>query len=302
VGAAALRVDWPEPEYLAGLAADEQPLAAALAAAIRPASPVLVLCGDRSADRGTGALPAFLAQELGVPQALGLVSLTWPDSPGAGMGDRPGALTGERRLPGGWRERLSIALPAVCSVEAAGIRLRRAPLDAVLAARRADLPVVIPDARAGHLLQVGPARPYRPRTHQVPAAPAGSARERLAELSGVLTQRDPPALIGPADPARAAEALLGYLRRNGFAQDAPVPDDKSSTDQPSPAGQGSPPDGGSSPDHGSPPEEVGSPDQASPPDPASPPDQASPPEPAGVNDAAGGQPADSRSARPPGPG
>jgi electron transfer flavoprotein beta subunit len=224
-GAAALRVDWPEPEYLAGLAADERALAAALATAIRtstsPASPTslagtstlgrlgLVLCGDRSADRGTGALPAFLAHELGVAQALGLVSLDV-------VGE---TLTGERRLPGGRRERLAIGRPAVCSVEAAGTRLRRAPLEAVLASRRAVIPVTGAPGGGPLRVRAGAARPYRPRPHEVPPAPEGSARERLSALSGVLVTRDPPALIGPASPAEAARALLDYLRRAGYAQD-----------------------------------------------------------------------------------
>ena len=144
--AGVLRVDWPEADYLDGLAADEQSLAVALAEALRPRRPALVLCGDRSADRGTGALPAFLADELGAAHALGLVRLTLPGDPaGEGADDGPETgpmgLVGDRRLPGGWRERLWIGLPAVCSVEAAGIILRRAPLEAMLASRRAGIPV-----------------------------------------------------------------------------------------------------------------------------------------------------------------
>ena len=228
-----LRVDWPETDYLDGLAADEQALAAALAGALRPRSPALVLCGDRSADRGTGALPAFLAHELGAAQALGLVTLALPGDP-AGPADHPASLAGEgaddgpatgpmglvgdRRLPGGWRERLWIGLPAVCSVEAAGVSLRRAPLDAVLAAVRATIPVFRPRTGPAAADIPGPPRPDRPRTHEVPPAPAGSARERLAELSGVLVQRDPPTLLGPASPAEAAQALLDFLRKSDATQ------------------------------------------------------------------------------------
>jgi electron transfer flavoprotein beta subunit len=187
---------------------------------------VLVLCGDRSADRGTGALPAFLAHELGAAQALGLVSLTLPgDAPRpaaaeAGLAQEAGGLglVGERRLPGGWRERLWIGLPAVCSVEAAGVSLRRAPLDAMLASRRAAIPVARPHVGPGTPVIAGPPRPYRPRTHEVPPAPAGSARERLAELSGVLVQIDPPTLLGPASPAEAARALLGFLQKPDATQ------------------------------------------------------------------------------------
>jgi electron transfer flavoprotein beta subunit len=208
-GAEVLRVDWPDAEYLADLAADEQQLATALAGAIRDSRPALVLCGDRSADRGTGALPAFLAHELDAAQALGLVRLET-------AGDE---LTGERRLPGGRRERLRIPRPAVCSVEAAGVRLRRAPLAAALAAARAAIPVVTPSAGTSRI-RTGPARPYSPRTHEVPVAPAGSARDRLLSLSGALARREPPAVIGPADPGRAASELLAYLSRAGYLDEA----------------------------------------------------------------------------------
>ena len=218
VGAGALRVEWaghghqagrPGDGYLAELAGDEQPLARALAGAVRQQRPALVLCGDRSGDRGTGALPAFLAHELGAAQALGLVSLAADGS----------QLLAERRLPAGRRERLCAPLPGVCSVEAAGVRLRRAPLPAVMAARRAVIPVATPMV-APSPVRVGSPRPYTPRTHAVPPVPTGSARERLATLSAVLTQREPPVVISPASAGAAADALLGYLRRAGYAPPA----------------------------------------------------------------------------------
>ena len=63
----AVRVDAP-----AGLTS------AAVAAAIAPvaADADWVLCGDASADRGSGSVPAFVAAELGAAQALGLVAVT----------------------------------------------------------------------------------------------------------------------------------------------------------------------------------------------------------------------------------
>ena len=69
---------------------------AALAAAVREryGVPDLVLCGDRSADRGTGSFPAFLAAALNAAQALGVVRLE-PE------GD--GELRVHRRLDGGRR-------------------------------------------------------------------------------------------------------------------------------------------------------------------------------------------------------
>ena len=114
------------------LAGDQPALARLLAAALsRLGPPDLVICGDRSSLGGTGALPAWLAHELGVGQALGLVSL---------QVDEDGVIA-ERRLDGGWRERLRVTPPAVCSVEAAGVRLRRASLSDALDAAGAGIPV-----------------------------------------------------------------------------------------------------------------------------------------------------------------
>jgi electron transfer flavoprotein beta subunit len=196
----------------------------------------LVLCGDRSADRGTGAFGAFLAHELGVAQALGLASLGID-------GDH---LTGERRLEGGWRERVVVRGPAVCSVEG-GLRLRRAPLGALLAASAgthgrapgggdaaggteadhaaprpgtgAAAPTAHGTERSRENIAVGPPRPHRARAHVVPP-PVGGAHERLLALTGALTAHDPPALVGPVGAGEAAAAILEYLAHHGHAPEA----------------------------------------------------------------------------------
>lgn len=193
--------------YLDELAADERALAKALVAAIG-ARPDLVLCADRSSDRGTGALPAFVAHELGVVQAPGLVSLELE-------GDE---LVGERRLDYGRRERMRIPLPAVCSLEAAGVRLRRASLPASLAAAGADVPLadaMVPSPG----IRVVAARAARPRPRHI-AAPSGSSRERLLALTGALLSHDPPTLVGPVGADEAADALLDFLARNGYLSEA----------------------------------------------------------------------------------
>jgi electron transfer flavoprotein beta subunit len=195
--------------------------------------PDLVVCGDRSALGGTGALPALLAHYLGANQALGVVSL---EVEGGGHGDDDGIIA-ERRLDGGWRERLRLGTPAVCSVEAAGVQLRRAPLTGALDAARAPIPVAGtpggPDddwprlsgspgatgataagAAAGRW-HVGAPRPYRPRTKVVPA-PEGSTRERLLALTGALVAHDPPRLVGPVDADGAVDELLDFLGRHGY--------------------------------------------------------------------------------------
>jgi electron transfer flavoprotein beta subunit len=203
LGASVLRLAWTGDPW-----GDSRGLGRALAAAISAhAHPVFVFCGDRSPLRGTGEIPALLAAELGAAQALGLVSLA--------IEPTPASLVAERRLDGGWREKLRVEAPAVCSVEAAGVRLRRASLASALSAAEAPVPVVVPPAIAGGP-RAGSPRPYRPPT-KVVAAPLGDTRDRLLALTGALVSQDPPRLVGPVDPATAAGELFDYLQRHGYA-------------------------------------------------------------------------------------
>jgi electron transfer flavoprotein beta subunit len=230
LGADVLRVPVPGAEsdhpYERELGGDEQALARAIVAALRPwGPPSLVLCGDRSADRGTGALPAFLAHELGAAQALGLVSLEAPAPPG--HGGRP--LCAHRRLDGGWRERLAVPLPAVCSVEGAGVRLRRASLAGALSAAGAAVPTAGPRPVAGEGpddgdgdQRVGTSRAFSPRTRVLPAPRDEDPRIRLLALTGALVAHDPPTLIGPIGAAEAADQLVAFLVRHGYLDGAPT--------------------------------------------------------------------------------
>ena len=200
------RAAGPRPADLVGGRPES---AAALAVALRRryGVPDLVLCGDRSADRGTGSFPAFLAAALDASQVLGVVRMEPEDD---------GVLRVHRRLDGGRREVLLVRRPAVVSVEAAGVRLRRAGLPATLAGEHAAIPVVrMPTASAAQRVRVMGAHPYRPRPREL-AGPSGSALRRMLELTGALVERTPPTVLGPLSAGQAADELLEYLRRHGF--------------------------------------------------------------------------------------
>ena len=202
----ASRTPGPRPALLVGSGQDA---AAALAAALirRYGVPDLVLCGDRSADRGTGSFPAFLAAALDASQVLGVVRMEPEDD---------GVLRVHRRLDGGRREVLQVRPPAVVSVEASGVHLRRAGLPATLASGHAVIPVArVAAATAGQRIRVLGAHPYRPRPRELPG-PSGSALRRMLELTGALVERTPPTVLGPLSPGQAADELLGYLRRRGY--------------------------------------------------------------------------------------
>lgn len=182
-----------------------------VAAALAPvmAGAALVTCGDWSLDRGSGAVPAFLAAHLGAAQALGCVDLT--------LTRTPGQLRAERRLDGGRRERLVVRWPAVVSVEGHSARLRRAPLDGLLRARQASIEVVLPPAGGRRSVSPPTRRPYRPRARCLPAPKDPDARRRIVALTGALSDRTRPQLLhlGPAD---AADRILDQLRTWGYVE------------------------------------------------------------------------------------
>jgi electron transfer flavoprotein beta subunit len=169
---------------------------------------VVVCCGDYSADRGSGSVPAFLAHELDAAQALGLTGLT-PEG--------PGLLVALRRLDGGRRERLQLSAPAVVSVEPGAARLRRAPLSGLVAARQATIETAAADGAVEYRsrLHVLRTTPYRPRPKMLPPPPDHSPRGRLLALTGSLAERTPPRVVKAAAD-EAADELIGYLKDQGY--------------------------------------------------------------------------------------
>jgi electron transfer flavoprotein beta subunit len=187
---------------------------AQVAAAVAPVvtGARFVLCGDASLDRGSGSVPAFIAAKLQAAQALGLTTVT-PTDPGATpAADRVNAVLAERRLDGGRREQLRVDAPAVLSVEA-GLRLRRAPLAAVIRARTASIEVV--HSGAGHTEPAERIRPYRAPAPPAPAAAAADPRDRVLALTGMLAPARARRVV-EADPATCADELLTYLSEHGY--------------------------------------------------------------------------------------
>jgi electron transfer flavoprotein beta subunit len=177
-------------------------VAAALAEALRDCDQIW--CGDQSLDRGSGSVPAFLAAELGLPQALGLVET-------AVAAD--GTVSGLRRLDGGRRERLRVdGGHAVLSVEGAAARVRRASLSASMASAQAEINAIDgPPYPAG----VPPVfHPYRPRS-RVLAGPRGdTALERVAALTATGAGTGHGEVV-TLPPAEAAERILAALAEWG---------------------------------------------------------------------------------------
>lgn len=186
---------------------DSLTVAMALAQHLRSCD--LVVCGDYSPDRGTGSVPAFLADELGAAQALGLVSV---DTDGTTSGAASaGPIRVIRRLDGGRREVLDVPTPAVLSVEGAVARLRRASLTASLASKSVDVTVV--PGPHGRLAETE-IHPYRPRARSLPA-PAGDTLARVREILDVGGGNERAEVV-TLDPPDAARRILDQLREWGY--------------------------------------------------------------------------------------
>ncbi len=162
----------------------------------------LVWCGDYSLDRGSGSFPAFLADALGIDQALGLVDLDH---------EHADALRAVRRLDGGRREILAISPRAVLSVEGSVARLRRAPLRALLATETASIEVY----RASVIGEETALVPYRPRARVLPAPAGSTALDRvrtLTDAGGTPSRSETVEL----EPDAAADRILTALREWGY--------------------------------------------------------------------------------------
>jgi electron transfer flavoprotein beta subunit len=183
---------------------DDETAARALLSAVAEhhGPPDVVVFGDDS-----GAVPGYLAALTDAAQALGLLELKVED----------GVLSGLRRLDKGRRERLSIPLPAVCSVEPV-LRPRRAGLPATLAARNTEIPVVRPEL-AGWSVKAGAVRAYRPRARILPIPLADHARDRIVALTSALAAGGAATVVTPPDAAAAADLVLDYLSKHGYLGD-----------------------------------------------------------------------------------
>ena len=178
----------------------------------------MIWCGDYSSDRGSGSVPAFLAAELGIGQALGLISVEIPTSTSE-------PLLARRRLDGGRREVLEVLGPAVLSIEGSAARLRRAPLRATMAAANAEIITLRPseglntqrpDSPPLNPLRI-PAegtptvRPFRPRPRVITAPQGNSALDRVRQITDTSAAKAHGETV-ELEPREAAERILLALQ------------------------------------------------------------------------------------------
>jgi electron transfer flavoprotein beta subunit len=160
--------------------------------------PTFVIGGDHSLDRGSGSVPARLAQRLGYAQALGLLEIDVE------------SLRATRRLDSGWREMVSLRAGSVLSVEAPCAQLARAGLSALRSAELETYDVDEEIAR-GDLLFA----PYRATADVVPAPLEPVAARRAMEVIGALVPARRREVV-VADAPAAADLILERLATWGY--------------------------------------------------------------------------------------
>lgn len=191
----------------------ESSIAVAHALSLQLADVDLVVCGDYSLDRGSGATPVALAHYLQAQQATSVVDLQHFAARDGGAG-----VTGRvvRRIDGGRREVCEVDGVAVLSVEGAALcdgdpaTLRRASLKSMV-----SIPQVrVVDRPGSH------AEPHwhnvMPASHVVDAPEGETALARIRELAGLTggpqTSSQPVAL----EPEAAAALIMTTLQSWGY--------------------------------------------------------------------------------------
>lgn len=157
-----------------GLAqADASAVADALAAALAPESPDLVLTGLQSDDMGFGQTGVILAERLGVAHATIIMEVQVQD----------GGLRVKRELEGGWFQWLEMPLPALLTIQSGINQLRYATLKGIMAAKKKEIRAVAPPPLQPSQTVVDLKAPEKQKqTRMIGGSPAEAARELVRAL------------------------------------------------------------------------------------------------------------------------
>ena len=188
-----------------------------LAAALRAGGlPDLVLCGGHSADRGSGTVPALLAEQLDWPALTDVTQFELD-------GDRARI---QRRLARGARAESELRLPAVLGLDLDRLRLRQASLPKLMQAKHASIPQYDLDALdlapqdlhfpAMTLHEVMPPRP-RARVLFTPDSTA-PPHERVEQILSAGVAGKSGKLVEGGTPEEQADAIIDFLRQRGFLE------------------------------------------------------------------------------------
>ncbi|MCP5196122.1 MAG: hypothetical protein H6974_04915 [Gammaproteobacteria bacterium] len=188
-----------------------------LAAALRVQElPDLVLCGGHSVDRGSGTVPALLAEHLDWPVATDVTQFEI----------QSGRMRVQRRLARGARAESEITLPAVLGLETGLVHLRQASLPNLMRVKHTPIPLygleelgLSPQDLhfpAMTLHEVMPPRP-RARTMFTPD-PTAPVPERVAQIMSAGVAGKAGKILDSGTPEQQADAIIEFLREHGFLE------------------------------------------------------------------------------------
>ena len=162
--------------------ADAFVAADALAAAIKPENPDLVLTGLQSDDQGFAQVGVVLAEKLGMAHSTIIMDVQVNPSTGSGQG---GDLKVKRELEGGWFQWVTMALPAVLTIQSGINTLRYATLKGIMGAKKKEI-------------------------RNVPSAPPAALRQRITSI--YVPSKAKQTKLVQGTPAEAAKELVKLLR------------------------------------------------------------------------------------------
>ena len=156
--------------------ADAFTTADALAAALGPEQPDLILTGLQSDDQGFAQVGVVLAEKLGVVHSTIIMEVQADAS--------AGTLRVKRELEGGWFQWVAMPLPAVLTIQSGINQLRYATLKGIMAAKKKEIRAVPAPAAPASKQRISSV--YMPekakQTRMISGSPAEAAKELVRAL------------------------------------------------------------------------------------------------------------------------
>ncbi|MGB5065510.1 MAG: hypothetical protein WBQ37_17405 [Candidatus Competibacter sp.] len=188
-----------------------------LAAALRVQElPDLVLCGGHSVDRGSGTVPALLAEHLGWPVVTDVTQFEMLS----------GRMRVQRRLARGARAESEVTLPAILGLETGLVHLRQASLPNLMRVKHMLIPLygleelgLSPQDLYFPAMTLHEVMPPRPRARiMFTPDPSASIQDRVAQIMSAGVAGKAGKIMDSGTPEQQADAIIEFLRQRGFLE------------------------------------------------------------------------------------
>jgi electron transfer flavoprotein beta subunit len=178
--------------------------------------PDLILLGSRSVDRGSGKIPALLAEHLNYPVATDVTFFEIEEQ----------SVLIQRRLSRGARAEGEMTLPAVLGLEEGVAQLRYASLPGLIAAQQATIPVhdlaglgLSPSDLNFPTVTLSEVMPPRPRARAIFMPDSKlPPHERVAQIMSAGVASKSGQVLENGSPEEMADAIIEFLQQRGFLE------------------------------------------------------------------------------------